>query len=179
MSRPAFGRFGGLQFWPGAGPEIPAATRRFGGSGHEVAVAVHLGTDLQTTAGHATGQVSFRRHFSHRSRTAGRWPLQGGRCRPGGGAPHRHMFPQITRIRFFRTVVRLLGAFHAGPGKNKTLAPYLADVKIKTRNPFRSRSTGNQLHATGFVGCQIAGRHGGRMSSPRQPGLGLFQQRQF
>ena len=55
MSWTAFRRFGGLQFGTGSGPEIPAAVGRFGRSGHEIAVAVHLGTDLQAIASHATG----------------------------------------------------------------------------------------------------------------------------
>jgi hypothetical protein len=118
MSRPAFGRFGGLQLGIGSGSKIPAAIGRFGGSGHEIAVAVHLGTDLQATAGHAIGQVTVRRYLGHRTGIIGRRPLQGRRRRFRSRSPDRHMFPEITRIRFLRLVFRLLGTFNARPGKN-------------------------------------------------------------
>ena len=35
---------------------------------------------------------------------------------------------------------------------------------------------GHQLHAGGPGGRQETGRHGGRVSSPRQPRISLFQQ---
>lgn len=133
MSWPAFRRFGGLQLGTGPGPEIPAALGRPGGGGHEIAAAVHLGTHLQATAGHAAGQVAVCRHLGDWPGIAGRRPLQGRRRRPGSRTPHRHVFPQIARVRLLRTVVRLLGTFHAGPGK--IIFPFLFDLNSSTKIP--------------------------------------------
>ena len=124
VSRPAFGRSGGLQLRPGPGSEVPAAAGRSGGGGHEISSAVHVGADLQATAGHAAGQVAFRRHLGHWTGAAGRRSLQGGRRRLGSRPAHRHLLPQVARIRLLGPLFRLLGTVHAGPGKKKNKQKY-------------------------------------------------------
>lgn len=118
MSWTAFGRFGGLQFGSGPGSKIPPVASRFGRGGHEITTPVHLGTDLQATSGHATGQVAICCHLRHRTGIVGCRTLQSGRRRPGSRAQDRHLFVEITWFRLLGLIVGLLGTFHAGSGNN-------------------------------------------------------------